>query len=69
MATHKTPKESGSGQTDRILREKMVIQLTGLSRSTIWREERKGNFPKRRQLSSRAVGWLESEILTWMETR
>ena len=52
-----------------IIRENQVIQITGLSRSTIWRQEKEGTFPRRRKLSHRAVGWLKSEILFWLESR
>lgn len=40
--------------------------MTGLSRTACWRLERTGQFPRKRQLSAGAVGWLESEILAWM---
>ena len=56
-------------QTEIILRERKVLEITGLSRTTIWRQEKKGNFPLRRKISDRAVGWLKSEILTWLENR
>lgn len=51
---------------DRILRNKDLDVITGLSRTTRWRLERAGNFPARRQLSKLAVGWLKSEIDVWM---
>jgi prophage regulatory protein len=54
---------------DLILREPEVKRLTGLSRTTRWRLERKGGFPQRRQLSENAVGWLGSEISQWIESR
>ena len=54
---------------DRILREPDVKAITGLSRTTRWELERKGQFPKKKQLSSTAVGWLESDIQRWLETR
>ena len=41
----------------------------GLSRTTIWRLERKGAFPKRRLLTSRIVAWDEAEIDRWIESR
>jgi prophage regulatory protein len=53
----------------RILREKDVKQITGLSRVTRWRMERRGEFPRKVQLSRRAVGYLESEILDWLKAR
>ncbi len=46
----------------RILRERQVVERTGLSRSTLWRLERRGHFPARRRIAPGAVGWLESEI-------
>ena len=45
-----------------------VRDRTGLSRSTIWRLERR-RFPKHRQLSANAVGWLEAEIDDWVRSR
>lgn len=56
-------------QTDRIIREPAVNDLTGLSRTTRWRLERAGKFPARRKLSENAVGWFESEIHEWIVTR
>ena len=49
----------------KFLREAQVAALTGLSKTTRWRLERLGAFPKRRQLSMKAVGWLASEIEDW----
>ena len=54
---------------DNILREREVAKRTRLSRSTRWRMERLKLFPKRRRLSENAVGWLESEIDAWIESR
>jgi prophage regulatory protein len=51
------------------LREPQVSTLTGLSKSTRWRLERQGKFPKKRQLSVKSVGWLASEIEEWIQTR
>ena len=42
--------------SDRFVREPECRALTGLSRSTRWRLERSGEFPKRRRLSSNGVG-------------
>jgi len=51
------------------LREPQVASLTGLSKSTRWRLEKDGGFPKRRQLSRKSVGWLATEIEEWIQTR
>lgn len=51
----------------KFLREPQVAELTGLSKTTRWRLEKLGTFPKRRQLSMKAVGWLSSEIEDWIQ--
>jgi prophage regulatory protein len=53
----------------RILSISEVLELTNLSRSTIWRQETSGKFPRRRQLTDRRVGWLSEEIHEWIESR
>jgi prophage regulatory protein len=53
----------------KFLRVRQVMQLTGLSRMTIYRLERDGKFPKRRRLSQNSVAWLESDIAAWADTR
>lgn len=52
-----------------ILRLPAVIERTGLSRSTIYLRVSQGSFPKPVSLGERAVGWLESEIQTWLQCR
>jgi predicted DNA-binding transcriptional regulator AlpA len=54
---------------ERIIRSKEVQELTGLSRTTIWRLERSGKFPARVPLSSSIVGWRSSDITQWITTR
>jgi prophage regulatory protein len=52
-----------------IIREAECRRLSGLSRSTRWRLERAGKFPRRRQISDNAVGWLASELLAWLANK
>jgi len=52
-----------------ILRRKQVEQRTGLSRSTIYLRIAQGTFPKTLSLGARAVGWLDSEIEEWLNSR
>ncbi len=54
---------------DRFLREPEVARLTGLSRTTRWRLERAGRFPRKRRISENAVAWVASEIEIWMAER
>ena len=53
----------------KFLRIRQVMQLTGLSRMTIYRLELAGRFPKRRRLSENSVAWLESDIQAWADSR
>ena len=55
--------------TDRFLREPEVRSITGLSRTTRWRLEQVGQFPKRRKISANAVAWLASEVQEWLAAR
>ena len=40
-----------------------------LSRSTIWRWEREGKFPRRQVLGKNSVAWLSDEIEAWIENK
>ncbi len=51
---------------DRIIRIGTVLQLTGLSRSTLYRKVQRGEFPKQIKLSERCAGWRQSSINAWM---
>lgn len=55
--------------TNRFLSKSQVLDITGLSHVTQWRMEKRGEFPTRRQISPNRVGWLESEIVAWVESR
>jgi len=52
-----------------IFRLPTVVQLVGLSRSTIYLLIQKNKFPKPVLLSERAVGWKQSEIEAWLLSR
>ena len=52
-----------------IWREPKVEEETGLSKSTRWRLEKAGDFPKKIQLGPRAVGWRAEEIIQWCQDR
>ena len=54
---------------DRYIRATELIHKAGLSLSTIWRLEQSGEFPLRRALGPNSVGWLESEVDHWLQTR
>jgi prophage regulatory protein len=50
-----------------IIRLPRVLELTGLSRMSIYRFEKAGKFPKRVTLGENAVGWPLSEVEAWLE--
>jgi prophage regulatory protein len=62
---------SNTTAPDRIIREAERKTITAISRTTAWSLERKGLFPKRRQLypQSTSVGWLLSELNEWVASR
>lgn len=54
----------------RMVRLPEVMEITGLSRTTIWRRERDGSFPQPIRLGgehTRAVGWREQDIYDWID--
>jgi prophage regulatory protein len=53
----------------RLLRFTAVSERTGLSRSTIWRLERRGDFPRHRRISVNAVAWVEDELVAWIRAK
>lgn len=54
---------------DRMLRREEVEQRTGMSRSTIYRLMREGDFPLPQRVGQRAVRWRESELEAWLAAR
>ncbi|HEV3109014.1 MAG TPA: AlpA family phage regulatory protein [Candidatus Binataceae bacterium] len=49
-----------------ILKAPEVERRTGRSRVWLWRHARDGSFPKPVQLSSRTIGWVESQVEEWL---
>lgn len=52
-----------------IIRRQKVEEITGLSRSEIYRREALGEFPQRVNLGARAVGWVADEVYQFIEQR
>jgi prophage regulatory protein len=50
----------------KIIRLKEVMNLTALGRSTIYAKMAKGEFVKSLKLGGHATGWVESEVLDWI---
>ena len=68
-----SPKAPDTARLQRLpvkfIRFATVGERTGLSRSTIWRLERRGDFPKHRRISANAVAWVEEEVAHWMQCK
>lgn len=53
----------------KILRPKQAAAYLSLSLATLWRLNKKGDFPQKIKLSVKAVGWFEEDIAAWLEKR
>ena len=54
---------------NRLLRLRTVTQITGLSRSEVYRRIAGGSFPKPVKIGPRASAWIESEVAAWVSER
>ncbi|MCZ8132574.1 MAG: AlpA family phage regulatory protein [Steroidobacteraceae bacterium] len=52
-----------------ILRLPDVCRVTGLCRSLVYELESNGTFPRRVPLGAHSVGWVESEVQSWLAAR
>lgn len=52
-----------------VLRMDEVERVTGLSRPTIYRRIREGDFPAQVRLSPGCVGWLDADVEAWLAGR
>jgi prophage regulatory protein len=55
--------------SESLLRLRRVIARTGKSRSAIYAGMALGTFPSPISIGARSVGWIESEIDTWIVER
>ena len=69
FACHQDGSSHEPAPSIRFLRCPEVCARTGLSRTTLWKLERHGQFPTRRVLTANTVGWLASEVEEWIITR
>lgn len=69
--TNTTTREPGSIVADghRLIRLPDVLDITGLSRSTVYRLERAGSFPRAICLAPRVRAHRRDEVLKWLEQR
>ena len=53
----------------RIISKRQLKEIVLYSPQHIARLEKTGKFPKRVQLGPNRVGWVEGEVLDWLQTR
>ncbi len=53
----------------KIYRIPAIMEMTGLSRSSIYLAVSKGEFPKPIKIGKRAIGWPESVIKEWIRRK
>lgn len=53
---------------DRIAKEKEVLTISGLSRSSVYRLAAEGRFPRPVKIGRKASGWLLSDIQAWLDS-
>lgn len=61
--------ESLKPVVDRLIRIHEVIHICGLSRSSIYANIQKGEFPCQVKLSRKASAWVYSEVMAWATAR
>lgn len=52
----------------KMLLEDQVLDIIPVSRSTLWRMERAGTFPKSTYISANRRCWFEDQIVEWQNT-
>lgn len=50
----------------RVLKLRQVLEITGLSRSTLYLYIKNRQFPSPIKLGPKRVGWIEEEVNSWL---
>ena len=53
----------------KIIRPADLADLLSVNRVTIWRMEKRGDLPPRKKITKGCVGWLQSDIVEWLDNR
>lgn len=56
-----------SSSTQSYLREKQVLELLPVNRSTLWRWVKNGYFPKPRKVGPGVTVWSHAEVVAFVE--
>ena len=52
---------------NKLIKLPTALQMTSLSRATIYRLIADGKFPKQIKLSTRACAWVEKDVANWID--
>lgn len=53
----------------KVLRLRQVLEITGLSKSTLYLYIQNREFPTQVQLGPKRVGWIEEEVQGWIKRK
>lgn len=53
----------------RILRRQATCDLIGIKAAGLYRLVQRGQFPKPIKISTKLSGWVEAEVVAWLESR
>ncbi len=59
------PPEPMNQAVRRMLNEKQVLAIVPVGRSTLWRMEKTGRFPKATHIATNRRIWFEDEVIRW----
>lgn len=54
---------------EKLIRPKPLANKLGISLSTLYERMKQPDFPRKVQISKQAVGFRESEIIEWMDSK
>jgi len=52
-----------------LIRLAVVLEMTGLSKTSLYEAVNSGSFPKNVKISERSSAWVKSEVLVWIKEK
>lgn len=53
----------------KLLRYEDMKRIFGISRSSLYRWEKEGDFPKRVQMGANSIAWKQEDVMEWINKR
>jgi prophage regulatory protein len=67
--TEMSPARSQADIAQELLRRKQILELLGVSHSTLYSWMDAGKFPRPIRIGENSIAWLRTEIEAWLEQR